>query len=86
MRCNNCNQEINDTDKYCGNCGTEIEKDVLSFDSEDKLKAKVFSDSMKDVFPKINPLAINYKKEKTNEDTWNYTCRHNHFCNYYWNL
>ena len=64
MKCNYCHQEVNDTDKYCGNCGSLIEKEVLSFDSEDKLKAKVFSESMDGVLKKTNILSIDYKKEK----------------------
>ena len=64
MVCNNCKEEINETDKYCGNCGSEIVRDYLPFDDRDMLKAKVFSDSMKDVFSNVNPLTIDYSKEK----------------------
>ena len=64
MVCNNCNEEIKESDKYCGNCGFEVEKQVLSFDDKDELKAKVFSNSMKNVFKKVNPLSIDYNKER----------------------
>ena len=64
MVCSNCKEEINETDKYCGNCGFEIENQSLSFNSEDKLKAEVFSNSINKMLPKISPLSINYKKER----------------------
>lgn len=66
MRCNNCHEEINDTDRYCGNCGSVIEKETLSFDNQDKLKAKVFGESMDGVLKKTDILSIDYQKEKKN--------------------
>ena len=63
MLCDNCKEELKDTDKYCGNCGAKIDKEPQSFVC-DKLKAKVFSSSMKDIIPSINPLTIDYTKEK----------------------
>lgn len=66
MICNNCKEEVKETDKFCNNCGFELEKQILSFDCGDKLKAEVFSNSMKDVLPRTNPLSVDTKKDKKN--------------------
>ena len=34
MLCENCNQELNENDKFCGNCGMEVIKKAPSFKSE----------------------------------------------------
>ena len=46
MICEKCNHEINDTNKYCDNCGAEITNKVPSFSSEEMLKASVFSNTI----------------------------------------
>lgn len=68
MLCDNCKEELKDTDKYCSNCGTKVNKEPQSFDC-DKLKAKVFSSSMKDIIPSTDPLSIDFIKEKKKKKT-----------------
>lgn len=63
MVCKSCGQEILETDKYCGNCGAEIEKQAPSFDNEEIKKAEVFSSSMEQIIPRTDPLSIDYTKD-----------------------
>ena len=56
MVCDNCKQEIKETDKYCDYCGAEINNTVPSFSSEEILKASVFSNT-------IDKLIVNKDKD-----------------------
>ena len=63
MLCENCNQELNENDKFCGNCGMEVKK-TPSFKSEEILKAETFSNSMEKIIPNNQSLSVNYDIEK----------------------
>ncbi len=64
MVCDNCGQEILETDKYCGNCGHEVVNHTSSFDVEEIKKAEVFSSSMEKLIPTTDLLKVDYEKEK----------------------
>ena len=68
MVCEKCNHEINDTNKYCDNCGAEIVNKVPSFSSEEMLKATVFSNTIDKIIVNKNTNIledrINHKRKK----------------------
>lgn len=65
MVCDNCKQEIKETDKYCGNCGELITRPP-SFNSEEMEKAKVFSNSMNKIIPMEKELLLKKDEEIKN--------------------
>ena len=68
MICENCKQELKETDIYCDNCGTEVPKHVPSFSNEEMLKASIFSNTIdKLLVTKNNTILedrINKKRKK----------------------
>ena len=64
MVCSNCNFEVQDEEKYCSNCGNEIKR-VPSFNSEEMLKAEIFSNAIdKILINKNNTIYDDIKKKQ----------------------
>jgi hypothetical protein len=64
MICDKCNQEVNDTEKYCNNCGAELTNKVPSFSSEEMLKASVFSSTIDKILVNKNSNILEERKNQ----------------------
>ena len=64
MICDKCNQEVNEKEKYCNNCGEELTNKVPSFSSEEMLKASVFSSTIDKILVNKNSNILEKKKKK----------------------
>ena len=71
MYCKNCNSEVKDTDKFCGECGTRLIEEPTNMNEELK-KADVFSNqysyigktTIEEEIPKNGKYKSNYREEK----------------------
>ena len=63
MVCSNCNFEVQDEERYCSNCGNEIKR-VPSFNSEEMLKAEIFSNAIDKILINKNSTIYDDRKKK----------------------
>lgn len=64
MLCNNCKQEVKDTDIYCDNCGMKLTNKIPSFGNEEILKASVFSNAIDKIIVNKNSNVLDNRKKK----------------------